>query len=311
VIKVLRLLFCAGALALLFTSVDRSSLLTIVQRASGIHIAYLALITVALIYCSVLKWRLFLGEYEYCPTVAQLFRLYVVGYFVNSFLPSSLGGDAHRSWQVGKSTGQTEAFAATFLERYTGFVAMLILGVIMMWFSPLVPLNTRAALLAVAMITFGVSIFAFSSALLSVLASLPVPAKILKIAQRLHQALHVAMGNPLLVAKAMALSFTFHSLTIINTLAACWVVGWFGAPTAELFVVVPLILLIGAIPLTPSGIGIQEGAFYFFLHALGASPEQALGVGLVLRAKTLVLAACGGGLWLVGRGAASSSIESA
>ena len=90
----------------------------------------------------------------------------------------------------------------------------------------------------------------------------------------------------------------YHTVTVVNTLAAAAAVGWSQPPVAELFVVLPLILLVGALPLTPNGLGIQEGAFFFFLCAVGASPAQALGVALVLRAKSYVLALFGWLVWL-------------
>jgi glycosyltransferase 2 family protein len=295
--QLLRIGLCLGALLLLFHSVDTAALAGVFNNVTPGSIAYLAIITLALIYCSVLKWQLFLSVFPHCPPVRDLFELYVVGYFINSFVPSSLGGDMLRSWQVGRVTGQAEALASTFLERYTGFIAMLFLGVVVMWFSPLVSWNVCSALLAIVAATIGISIVGFSRAGLLLIRKLPLPSKVVGLLEKLNKALHIAVSNPRLIARAMILSFVFHSLTIVNTLAACWAIGWLDAPILELFVVVPLILLIGALPITPSGLGIQEGAFYFFLHGLGASPEQALGVGLVLRAKTYCLAALGGVLW--------------
>jgi uncharacterized membrane protein YbhN (UPF0104 family) len=98
--------------------------------------------------------------------------------------------------------------------------------------------------------------------------------------------------------QAFGLSFMFHVMTIVNTVAVARAVGWDGAPWGELFVVVPLILLVGAVPVSPQGLGIQEGAFVFFLQAAGASSAQALAVALVLRAKSYALALVGGVLWL-------------
>ena len=74
-------------------------------------------------------------------------------------------------------------------------------------------------------------------------------------------------------------------------------VGWEEIPWGDLFVVVPLILLIGAVPVSPQGLGIQEGAFVFFLSGVGASSGQAMAIALVLRAKSYLLAAVGGLLW--------------
>ena len=110
----------------------------------------------------------------------------------------------------------------------------------------------------------------------------------------MQQCLFLVKKKPQLLLKALALSFLFHSFTVFNTMATGWAIGWQAPPFLDLFVVLPLILVISALPLTPQGLGIQEGAFYFFLQHVGASPQQALSIALVLRAKTYVLALCGG-----------------
>jgi len=71
-------------------------------------------------------------------------------------------------------------------------------------------------------------------------------------------------------------------------------IGWENPDITGLFVVVPLVLLVGMAPITPNGLGIQEGAFLFFLERIGGSPAESFGVGLVLRAKVMVIALFGG-----------------
>ncbi len=63
------------------------------------------------------------------------------------------------------------------------------------------------------------------------------------------------------------------------------------------FVVLPIVLLIGAVPITPNGLGLQEGAYFFFLQQLGATPDQAVAISLALRAKAYLLAVIGAGIW--------------
>jgi uncharacterized membrane protein YbhN (UPF0104 family) len=95
------------------------------------------------------------------------------------------------------------------------------------------------------------------------------------------------------------LSITFHLLTVVNTVAVATAVGWASPPWGDLFVVVPLILLVGAVPISPHGLGLQEGAFVFFLHSVGATTGQALAIALVLRAKSYVLALVGALGWIL------------
>jgi uncharacterized membrane protein YbhN (UPF0104 family) len=106
----------------------------------------------------------------------------------------------------------------------------------------------------------------------------------------IRNAFFQALVRPRLFLKAMALSFLFHCLTVVNTALAAAAIGWYEFSVVELFVIIPFVLLIGALPLTPMGLGIQEGAFFFFLQLLGASPEQALAIPLLLRAKSYLLA---------------------
>jgi uncharacterized protein (TIRG00374 family) len=115
---------------------------------------------------------------------------------------------------------------------------------------------------------------------------------------KIQAALNLARREKKLLAHALLLSFLFHTLTVVNTLICAYAVGWNTAPVGDLFVVLPLILLVGALPVAPGGLGLQEGAFVFFLTGIGATPAHALGIGLILRAKSYLLALIGWLFWL-------------
>ena len=258
----------------------------------------LALLSVALIYVSALKWKMFLDFLGSQVSLARLFLLYLVGYFVNLLMPSYLGGDIVRSWYAGKKVGQHEALAATILERYTGVVAMVALAFACMWFVSLVTIQIKIAVVAVAIGLATITVLALAAGPMSALERFKRLAPVLNNIKKVQDGLKLARGNPSLLVKTLCLSLLYHSLTVINTVIAAQAVGWDSPPIGDLFVVLPIILLVGSIPATPNGLGIQEGAFYFFLHGLGASPAQALGVAVVLRAKSYILALVGGIAWL-------------
>ena len=114
--------------------------------------------------------------------------------------------------------------------------------------------------------------------------------------EKIQDSFRVVKSNPKLILKALALSYLYHTFTVINVIATGYVVGWVNPPVSDLFVALPLVLLISALPLTPNSLGIQEGAYFYFLTGLGASNSSALAIGLVLRAKQYVLALIG---WVV------------
>jgi uncharacterized protein (TIRG00374 family) len=261
-------------------------------------ILYLAILSFALIFISALKWQLFLEAGGQKVSVWRLCSLYLVGYFVNLVLPSYIGGDMVRSWYAGQKVGQHEAATATILERYTGLVAMIALATIFVWFVGEITIQIKLVVIIIAIGLAVGSWLALQPALIRQFEKMPVVGKFAGHLKKVQEGFNLARSNHTLLVKALALSFIFHTITVLNTVVAAGAVGWGDPPIWDLFVVLPLILLLAALPVAPSGLGLQEGAFYFFLHGVGANSGQALGVGIVLRAKSYVLALLGGLIWL-------------
>lgn len=282
--------------ALLLTVDLRGAAAALADITVGDLVILLAL-SVALVLVSVVKWRAFLARLGIHASLSHLSRLYLVGYFVNLLMPSSLGGDVVRSVYVGANVDKVKAVSATMLERYTGLLAMLLMATAALLCSSAV---TREIQILTAAVVFGVGVATFMIArgfLPALLTKLRCPEKVVTKAVRLEDALRWGLSDRALLVKAAALSIAFHLLTVVNTVAVAAAVGWVSPPWGELFVVVPLILLVGAVPISPHGLGLQEGAFVYFLHSVGASTGQALAIALVLRAKSYVLAFVGAFCW--------------
>ncbi|MBX7144612.1 MAG: flippase-like domain-containing protein [Oligoflexia bacterium] len=297
-LKFVKYALAIAALATLCFLADIRELWATLSQLTPWSLSYLMLVSALLIYISALKWGLFLEHLGDRVAIAHLFGLYLIGYFVNLLMPSYLGGDVVRSYYVGKKVGQHEAAAATILERYTGLVAMLVLAAATMWFVSLVTLEIKLAVLIIGAGLVVLTYCALADWPLRRMESVRFLVPIVKSLRKIQEGFRLVKGAPALLGKAMLLSFLYHTFTVLNTAAAGWVVGWETAPLGDLFVVLPIILLVGAVPLTPQGLGLQEGAFFFFLQGVGATPAQALGVALVLRAKSYILALLGAGLFV-------------
>lgn len=281
--------------AALFCIVDFETLVGAFSNVTWEPIGILLLLSGLLIYVSALKWQLFITALGTPISALRLFGFYMTGYFVNTFMPSYFAGDALRSWYVGKQIGQHESFAATILERYTGFVAMVLLSLFFVWRVAFVNFEIKLAVVVIAVCLLVGTLISLSEKILPLV---PNVGGIRGHTEKLQKAFHLVRGDKKLLVKALALSFLFHIFAVVNVVIAGYAVGWSSPPLEGIFVVLPLILLIGAVPISPSGLGIQEGAYVYFLTGVGATPEQALGVALVLRAKSYFLALLGGVVWL-------------
>lgn len=262
-------------------------------------ILFLFFLSVVLIFISALKWKVFLEADGESARLDYLFVLYLVGYFVNLLVPSFIGGDIVRSWYAGRKRIQKHsAYAATVLERYTGFVAMIAIALLTMWFIPNLPRAIGYFVIVVAFLLFLITTFSLSPKLLAFGRKRLPSDRIWTEIETFQASLRFLGRNRKVMVEAMVLSLLFHLFAVMNAVVAAHAVGWESVPLLEMFVIVPVVLVIAAIPLAPAGLGLQEGAFYFFLTMIGASPAEAVGVGLVLRGKNYVLAVLGGILWL-------------
>ncbi|MCB0330092.1 MAG: flippase-like domain-containing protein [Bdellovibrionales bacterium] len=286
-------------LAILFYLIPIGELVPLFRGISFGMICYLMLISIALVYVSVIKWQVLLEAQGGAEGAFRLFRLYLIGYFFNLLLPSFVGGDAMRSWYLGKQHGQREAAAATFLERYSGLFAMLLLACLFMWTSSVITVPVQITVLGIAICFLFASVFLLSKTAVRALASLPtVGQKFAKQGALFQEAVILSAKCPKRIGFVLLYSLLFHCLAVVNVMACAHAVGWTSVPVADVFVVLPVILLLSALPITPQGFGIQEGAFVFYLTLLGASSAEALGIALIVRAKAYVLALFGGACWL-------------
>jgi uncharacterized protein (TIRG00374 family) len=288
----------ALVLVLLFV-VDVGSVLQSLAQVSTQDILLILFISFLLVWVSVLKWSLFLRELGIHTGVPRLMQLYLFGYFVNLLVPSYVGGDIARTVAAGKGGDKARAFSATFLERYTGLVAMVVMALGGLVFCSAVTPAIRLAVILVGCGTLVATLAVFLGWCSVVARRLAAPQRLIDATKRIESGMKLGLSRPTVLLKAAGLSLLFHLLTIVNTGAVGFAVGWIDIPWMDLLVVVPLILLIGAIPVSPQGLGIQEGAFLFFLVSVGATDAQAMSIGIILRAKSYLLALLGGAFWLL------------
>jgi len=289
--------------------VGAQELLGILARLEVKYVLALLCLSAVLIWLSCIKWRLFIRAWGYDAPIIELMKIYTAANFVNVFAPSLLAGDVARSYHLGKHLeNQKDAFVVTFLERVTGLLAMVLLGTVFVAAGAKATGGVEMAILSAAFICILGALVCFSERAFVLCTKLALSIlrlfrldklsrKLEKLFAEISKAVDIGRRNEALFFKAMFWSICFHFGTVVNTYTAARAIGWTNPDFGGLCIVVPLVLLVGIAPITPSGIGIQEGAFLFFLQRIGASRAEALGVGLVLRAKNLVTAFVGWGIW--------------
>jgi len=82
------------------------------------------------------RWAIILAASRIRIPTIRLFYWYMIATFFNMFLPTALGGDVVRIYQLGKSSGENAVAAASVLmERILGFLALIGMAVVAMFLS--------------------------------------------------------------------------------------------------------------------------------------------------------------------------------
>ena len=86
-----------------------------------------------------------------------------------------------------------------------------------------------------------------------------------------------------------------NTICVLQVLVLSWGLG-LNIPTWVLFVTVPVIICISALPVTPSGLGVRENLFVFMLaeSSIGVPDTSALSLSLLAYAGSLFWSLVGG-----------------
>lgn len=290
----------------LFNEAGRDKFLLMLKDVKIIFIMLSVLILFILNLSSAIKWYMLLKSRG---TVIELWRVYAfynIGRFFNLILPTSLGGDVVRIYQLGKFTGKNHTAAASVIvERFTGMLTLMIVAAIAVilnlklfnqaWLS--IALLCGIALMAsLAWLIFdenSVQIFRkiFGS-------KIKIVTKIFAKIDKLRKPIFEFKNDRNAMVWAIINSLIFQLLAVINV----WLTALaFGNELTflSLLVAVPVILFIMNIPFSIGGIGLMEFAYVFTLPLFGASASLALSTVLLIRAKSILDSIFGGIFYLL------------
>ena len=103
-----------------------------VDRIRGADLGLLALsavLLVALLLVGALRFHVLLAGADVEQSWPRAARAYAMGTFTNTFLPTSVGGDAVRAWAIARpGVGFGSALAIVLLDRAMGLAGMLIVA---------------------------------------------------------------------------------------------------------------------------------------------------------------------------------------
>jgi glycosyltransferase 2 family protein len=285
---------------LLFRKMDLEQFGRTLSRARlGILIGSFAMLWIAHYIC-VFRWRRLMQPILPAFSQVRLFEIYCIGLFFNLAFPTAVGGDVVKMYYAGKPSRQyARSFAATFLDRDAGMLAMMLLACIGTLLLPVkipgIPVNLIVWISFAAFIVLNVMIF--TPALHRLLTRFLHQVRLSKMAARvdaISSAFQVMGQNPRVLFDAFLISV----LNQLLVFAVTWLtaVGLHISVSFLYFLVfVPVITLVTMLPITLSGYGLRELASVSLFGAIGIAPASSLALGLI-SSITILLSAVPGGI---------------
>jgi uncharacterized protein (TIRG00374 family) len=286
-----------GLLALLFTRIGIGEAMGAIRDMDLGAFAAAFLLFLLGVLIRAYRWQGLLEALHLHVPLKRLVVLYFVGSFFNTFLPTGVGGDVVRVYELSRDSQRTpESVGTVFVDRLAGLVVLFALALVALPFSGgLITTQLRLAILAIA----GGGILAgwllFQQTLADrLLGMLPFGDRLRGKLMELYQAVHACGTGAMGRALGVSLLFNLLLISVVAVLALgldIRVSLWY------FLLFVPLVSFSLTLPISISGLGVRETTFVLLFGQAGVEQPQALALSLAFYAVAVATGLVGGALY--------------
>lgn len=241
------------------------------------------------------RWRELMLALDIVVRMRRTFALTMVGAFYNTFLPGSTGGDLLKAYYASKQTPhRTRAVLSVIIDRIIGLLALVVLGGCAATYQYLTSNVMDAATEQCGRVALGSAII-IGATLLGLLVfynrslrravGLDLLLRKLPMQEQVHKAVYAMelyRQRPWLALWAVVITLPVHATVVISAtfagmafeLPLDWRYYW---------VVVPVVVLSGAIPISPQGAGVMEFFAWILTRREGCTMAHVLALTMSIR----------------------------
>ncbi len=253
---------------------------------------------VALLFFT-LRWQVLLQQSGLSPGYWHLLVFYLIGYFLNNFLPTTIGGDVSRAFNAAKSHGDKAAsFGIVLFERILGVLATLTLGSLSLIWAARYFHSYRLIIITVALLAFVLfTLFnLLNPRLFNFTSSILLRITIFNLGDKLHQVLstiHAFRNSKQTIFFGYLISVTCQLLLILMNYVLALSLGLHEVTISYLFLVIPVTFVMGLFP-SINGLGVRDTGYVLLLPRLGVSPAEALSLSFLNTLIPMLVSTVGG-----------------
>lgn len=297
----LKLLVSLVLLALIAQGIDLGGVGGMVLALTPAWAAAAVLSLAGIVLVSAFRWWLVIDAIGVRQPFRRILCLMFIGNFFTQVLPTSVGGDALRIWQLSRfGVAMNRAFIGVMLERISGLIALvfMVAGGVFWLGDALTPSALRYVLLA------ALPGLLLGLALLCCLDSSPVSLRRLPLLGRALSLLAEMAADARRVLLSPGRSLVLLVLSAVAQLLAILAFYFFALALGldlglvAAAAVVPGIILIAFLPVSFAGWGVREGASVAMFAAVGLGADQAVALSVLFGLALILSGLPGLAFWL-------------
>lgn len=232
-----------------------------------------------------------------------IFAVSWIGMFFNLVLPGQLGGDVIKIYRISKHSGQAiKSTAAIIIDRIIGFTTLILLAAAALFFGRnslnVSVINSPIIILLVCAFLFYLVIF--NENIINRFKFITDFVRWTK-ARHLFKEIYLSFNHYKNYPNILRIAFFISIMANICSFISAYFL--FISININLnmiyfFILIPLIGMISLLPISFSGLGVQDGAYIFFFSQLGVSPAKALVISVLSHIIRFGIGSIGGLIYL-------------
>jgi len=251
------------------------------------------------------RWRVLLATQGVRLSYGRAAKLCFIGQFFNNFLIGLTGGDLMKAYLITKETHhKAKGALSVFVDRVVGMMALAIIAAAFMTVN-LGREEIRAAAIFVyaflgALVLFMLAVASAHFRKLFHIQKLLRFMPLRKLVEEVEEALTEYRNNKGAVVATVLISLVSHSLMVLVNYGVGRALGIRGLGLVQYFALVPMVIIISAIPISLAGWGWGETQYTFFFGSVGVPGTQAIALSVAVRLYMAAWSLLGAAFYLFG-----------
>lgn len=257
------------------------------------------------VWITAYRWQTLLKTQSIRLSITTLSATVLIGLFFNNFLPTSIGGDVFRTYDVSEKAKIPLSTSASIIlvERFTGVVSAAVYAVaaLFMGFTAIGNQSIMIPIIIFFVISVVIAVIIINPSIFGIKKLFNKFNFMRKIKEKLSNVINTLASfknYKIVLLKVLIYSLLLQFAVILNYYLAALAVGIDLSLAAFIFIV-PVVSIITMIPISIGGIGLRENSIVFIMAAMGVTNEKAAVCSLLILIMLIIVGIVGGIVYVV------------